>query len=219
MKIFADTADLDKIKEILTWYCLDGITTNPTLIAQSGKRHHSLIKMICETVKAPVSAEVVSTSVEEMYQEACTLGSIHPQVVVKLPLTREGLVVTKRLSKEKKIKTNVTLCFSALQALMAAKAGATIVSVFVGRLDDMGLSGMDVVSDVLQIFSYYQFSTQVLVASVRSVSHVLAAAQLGSDIITIPPALFSKLIQNPLTDKGLKKFLSDFRSAASTSNC
>ena len=212
MKIFVDTADLNKIKEIASWCSIDGVTTNPSLVAKSGKEHHHLIKDICEFAKVPVSAEVVSTSIEKMYQEACVLGSIHPQVVVKLPLTKEGLVVTKRLSEETDTKTNVTLCFSALQALMAAKAGATIVSIFVGRLDDIGSSGIDVVSDVVQMFSYYQLKTQVLVASVRSISHILSAAQLGADISTIPPSLFPQLIQHPLTHQGLEKFLADFRS-------
>ena len=206
MRFFVDTADLEKIKEINRWFPLDGVTTNPTLVADSGAEHHGLIRSICEVVKGSVSAEVLSTSSEEMIKEARVLAGLHSQVVVKLPLTKQGLIATACLSKEN-ISTNLTLCFSALQALSAAKAGATFVSVFVGRLDDIGVDGMELVSQVVHIFSQYQVQTKVLVASVRHLSHVLAASETGADIVTIPPALFSKMIEHPLTDKGLAQFL------------
>ena len=206
MRFFVDTADLKQIKEINNWFPLDGVTTNPTLVAHSGEEHHSLISSICEAVKGSVSAEVLSTSSEEMLKEARVLSNIHSQVVVKLPLTQEGLIATRRLSGEN-ISTNLTLCFSALQALAAARAGATFVSVFVGRLDDIGVDGMEIVAQIIQIFSQYQIKTKVLVASVRHLSHVQAAAEMGADIITIPSALFLQMIQHPLTDKGLAQFL------------
>ncbi len=207
MKFFVDTADLKKIKQINTWFPLHGVTTNPTLLAKSGEEeHHSLIRSISDVVKGPISAQVLAASAEKMVEEAKTLSQIHPQIVVKLPLVKEGLIATRCLA-EKNISTNLTLCFSALQALVAARAGATFVSVFVGRLDDMGIDGMEVVSQVIQIFSQYKIKTQVLVASVRHVSHVLASAELGADIVTVPPAVFSQMIQHPLTDKGLVQFL------------
>lgn len=206
MQFFVDTADLKQIKEVNDWFPLEGVTTNPTLVAKSGEEHHSLIRSICEVVKGPVSAEVLATSSEEMIKEARVLAGLHPQVVVKLPLTQPGLVATSCLNKEN-ISTNLTLCFSSLQALTAAKAGATFVSVFVGRLDDIGVDGMEIVSQVVHIFSQYQIKTKVLVASVRHLSHVQAAAETGADIITIPPSLFLKMIEHPLTDKGLAQFL------------
>ena len=210
MKFFIDTAELDKIKEVNSWFTLDGVTTNPTLIAKSGKDHHDVIRSVCEVVKGPVSAEVLATSAEEMIKEAKTLAALHSQVVVKLPLTQEGLVATRALSGEG-ISTNLTLCFSALQAFAAARAGATFVSVFVGRWDDIGVDGMEIVAQVINIFSQYQLKAKVLVASVRNVSHVLTAAELGADIVTLPPALFSQMVQHPLTDKGLAQFLKSAR--------
>ena len=214
MKLFVDTADTSQIRRLLTFCPLDGVTTNPSLIAKSGKNHHSVIKEISGMVKGPVSAEVVSTTREAMHQEALTLAALHPQVVVKLPLTKEGLVLTHRLSRVKTpVKTNVTLCFSPLQALMAARAGASMVSVFVGRLDDMGIKGMSVVSEVVDMFSYYGLKTKVVVASVRTLSHVQEALQVGADITTLPPALFEKLLSHPLTTQGLKQFLDDHRAA------
>ena len=206
MKVFVDTADLKQIQEINTWFPLDGVTTNPTLVAKSGKKQHSLIRSICELVKGPVSAEVLSTTAKEMIEEAHSLAQLHPQVVVKLPLTREGLSATRTLSKEN-ILTNLTLCFSALQALAAAKAGATFVSVFVGRLDDIGVEGMEIAAQIIQIFSQYQVKTKVLIASVRHSSHIVSAGEIGANIITIPPSLFLPMIQHPLTDKGLAQFL------------
>jgi len=207
MLFFVDTAELDEIQKINNWFPLDGVTTNPSLVAKSGKEHHSLIRSICEEVKGGlISAEVLATSLEGMLKEARELSTLHPQVVVKLPLTKEGLMATRVLNKEN-ILTNLTLCFSALQALSVAKAGASFVSIFVGRLDDIGVDGMEVVSQTLQIFSQYQLKTKVLVASVRHVSHILAATEIGADIITIPPKLFLPMIEHPLTDIGLKQFL------------
>ena len=209
MKFFVDSADLKQIQEIYSCFPLDGVTTNPSLVAKSGKNHHQLIKSVCELVKGgAISAEVLATDTKGMLKEARVLAGLHSQVVVKLPLTKEGLVATHQLSKEN-IKTNLTLCFSPLQALLAAKAGATMVSVFVGRLDDIGADGMSVVEQTLQIFSNYNLNTQVLVASVRSVFHILTSAEMGADIITIPPKLFPQLVEHPLTKTGLEKFLKD----------
>ena len=207
MKFFVDTADLEQIKKIAAWFPLDGVTTNPTLIAQSGKEHHSVIRSICETLPgAAISAEVISTNAQEMYKEAQILKNIHSQVIIKIPLIKEGLVAVKKLSQQN-ISTNVTLCFSATQALMAARAGASIVSIFVGRLDDIGVRGMEVAEEVVHLFSQYQITTQVLVASVRHIGHITDAAHIGADIVTIPPALFPKMVEHPLTDKGLEQFL------------
>lgn len=206
MKFFIDTADIKQIEEINSWFPLAGATTNPALVAKSGGNHHDLIRSICNVVKGPVSAEVLATSAKEMLKEAKVLADLHSQVVVKLPLIQEGLKATRELNA-KNISTNLTLCFSALQALAAARAGATFVSVFVGRLDDIGLDGMEIVAQTIQIFSQYQVKTKVLVASVRHLSHVLSAAELGADFITMPPALFSQMVEHPLTDKGLAQFL------------
>ena len=206
MKFFVDTANLEQIREINKWFPLDGVTTNPTLVAKSGEEHHDLIRSICAVVKGSVSAEVLSTNAGEMVKEARVLSALHPQVVVKLPLNKQGLIATRFL-KEEKISTNLTLCFSALQALMAARAGATFVSVFVGRLDDIGVDGMEIVSQTVQMFLHYQIKAKILVASVRHVSHVLTAAEIGADMVTIPPPLFLQMVQHPLTDKGLAQFL------------
>ena len=212
MKFFVDTADLTEIKKIQAWFSLDGVTTNPTLIAQSGQKQDIVIRSICEAVPGgSVSAEVLSTDAEGMCQEAQDLKKIHPQVVIKIPLIKEGLIAVKKLS-EQNIPTNVTLCFSALQALMAAHAGATIVSIFVGRLDDIGVRGIEVAEEAKQMFSQYQLKTQVLVASVRHTTHISEAAQIRADIVTIPPALFSKMVTHPLTDTGLKQFLESAKS-------
>ncbi len=207
MKFFVDSANLTEIKKIKSDFLLDGVTTNPSLVAKSGEEQYKVIRAICEEVKGPVSAEVLSTDADGMYKEAHQLAGIHEQVVVKLPLTKEGLLTTRKLFLEEKIKTNLTLCFSALQALSAAKAGATMVSIFVGRLDDIGLKGMEIVDQVINMFAYYEFDTEILVASVRHSFHVLEAANLGADIVTIPPSLFPKLIEHPLTNIGLDQFL------------
>ncbi len=213
MKFFADTADIQQIQKLLNHHLVDGVTTNPSLMARQGEKDPlSLIKSLCELAKGPVSAEVVEVEEELMYREALSLSSVHPLVVVKLPLTGAGLKVCRRLAA-KKIKTNMTLCFNPLQALMAARMGASMVSIFVGRLDDTGVRGMKVAEEVIKMFVRYSFSTQVLVASVRTLSHVQAAALGGADIVTLPPALFSKLIHHPLTDKGLNQFLKDYKNS------
>ena len=209
MKFFVDTADIEEIKKIHSWFGLDGVTTNPSLAAKSSLPHHELIRKICETVKGgSISAEVLSVTAEEMIKEGRELSKIHPQVVVKLPLIKEGLKACRELSKEN-IKTNLTLCFSPLQAMLAARAGANMVSIFAGRLDDIGASGIDTASQVLQIFETHNIKTKVLAASVRTVSHVLDSALAGAHIITIPPKLFTALAEHPLTKIGLDKFLQD----------
>ena len=206
MLFFLDTADLKQIKEINSWFPLDGVTTNPTLVAKADIEPQSLYRSIAEAVEGPISAEVLSTSSEEMIKEGLRLSKIHPQIVIKLPLTKSGLLACRELSK-KNISTNLTVCFSALQALTAARAGATFVSLFVGRLDDIGVNGMEIVSQVVSIFAQYQIKSKVLVASIRNVSHVLTSAELGADVVTIPPLIFSQMIYHPLTDKGLAQFL------------
>ncbi|MDE0151445.1 MAG: fructose-6-phosphate aldolase [Bdellovibrionales bacterium] len=206
MKFFIDTANFSEIKKIIDVFPIDGVTTNPTLISQTGESIQSLIPKICELVQKPVSAEVIETEKDKMYQEALQLSKLHKNVVVKLPLTKDGLAVC-RLLKEKEIPTNVTLCFSPLQALRAAQSGATMVSIFVGRLDDIDQSGMQVVADTLEIFSNYSLKTEVLVASIRHQKHILDSALLGTDIVTAPYKVLNQIIQHPLTDIGLKKFL------------
>jgi len=206
MKFFIDTSDLEQIKTLKKIFPVNGVTTNPTLIAQSGKSIKELIPQICEVVQAPVSVEVLETKEQAMYEEALKLSQLHKHVVVKLPLISDGLKVATRL-KEKNIPTNVTLCFSALQALQAALCGATMVSIFVGRLDDTGQSGMQVVSDTIEIFSNYGLQTQVLVASIRHTQHIQQSALLGADIVTAPYKILKNLVHHPLTDIGLEKFL------------
>lgn len=210
MKIFIDTALIEEIKAGADQGLLDGVTTNPSLVAKSGRSHKELIKEICELVgDKPVSAEVLSVETQGMLKEAYELAKIHPSVVIKLPLTTEGLKATKILS-EKNIKTNVTLCFSPNQALLAAKAGATFVSIFVGRLDDIGHRGVDVaVESHDMLFQYPEFKTQVLAASIRHPQHVLDLASAGIPVSTIPYGVLQALVKHPLTDIGLKKFLED----------
>lgn len=213
MKFFLDTANLDEIKDIAQWGVLDGVTTNPSLIAKEGKvtveKH---LKRICEMVEGPVSMEVVSTDFKGMLKEGRKIASWAENIVVKIPMTLDGLKAVKALSEEG-IQTNVTLVFSANQALMAAKAGATFVSPFIGRLDDIGQEGMDLIEEIVTIFDNYHFATEVLVASVRHPRHISQAAMLGADVATIPAAVFQKLIKHPLTDKGLEKFLADWKSS------
>ncbi len=211
MKFFIDTADLNQIKQIIQVFPIDGVTTNPTLISQAGESTQNLIPQICDLVQKPVSAEVIETEKDKMYQEALNLAKLHKNVVVKLPLTKEGLAVC-RLLKEKEIPTNVTLCFSPLQALRAAQSGATMVSIFVGRLDDIDQSGMQVVADTLEIFSNYSLKTEVLVASIRHQQHILDSVLLGADIVTAPYKVLNQIIQHPLTDIGLEKFLESARA-------
>lgn len=211
MKFFLDTANLDEIRGAASLGVLDGVTTNPTLVAKEGgqKGFKELVREICEIVKGPVSAEVINTDVERMLEEARELAQIHHHVVVKMPLTEDGIKATKRVSEEG-IKVNITLVFSPSQALIAAKAGAAYVSPFIGRLDDVSNVGMDIVRDIVGIYKNYGYSTQVLVASVRHPIHVVEAARAGADIVTMPYKVFRQLIKHPLTDIGLERFLADW---------
>jgi len=209
MQFFIDTADLEEIKKAHAMGVLDGVTTNPSLIAKTGKPFLDVIRSICEIVDGPISAEVVSTDYEGIVREGRELAKIHPNVVVKVPLLVEGLKAVKTFTEEG-IKTNVTLCFSPTQALLAAKAGATYVSPFVGRLDDVSFEGMELVQQVLEIYDNYGFETRVLVASVRNPLHVLHAARLGAHVATCPLAVIEQLAKHPLTDIGLAKFLADW---------
>jgi transaldolase len=209
MKFFIDTANIDEIKEAAKMGMVDGVTTNPSLISKEGRDFEEVIKEICEIVDGPISAEVISTDTEGMVKEARHLAGIHDNIVVKIPMTVDGLKATRTLTGEG-IKTNVTLVFSPLQALMAAKAGATYVSPFVGRLDDLSHEGLLLVEQIVEIYSNYGYDTQIIVASVRNPLHVLDAAMMGADIATIPFNVLGKLAAHPLTDKGLKSFLDDW---------
>ena len=212
MKIFLDTANVSSIKTFADMGVLDGITTNPTLIAKESRDFLELVSEILEIVQGPVNLEVVSQNTEGMLREAHNLASLGPNVVVKCPMTSAGLVAVKTLSKEG-INTNVTLVFSPNQALLAAKAGATYVSPFIGRLDDAGHEGMKVIEDTLQIYRNYEIETQVLVASIRHPVHVVDAAKLGAHVATMPPEVLEKMVKHPLTDIGLKRFLDDWQKA------
>ena len=211
MKFFIDTADLDAIREAHEMGVLDGVTTNPSHISKEEGAFEDIILKICGVVDGPVSVEVVTTEWEEMLEEARRHAAIHEQVVVKLPITLDGLKALKVCSTEG-IRTNVTLCFSANQALLAAKAGATYISPFLGRLDDIGHVGMDLVRTIRQIYDNYGFETQVLAASLRSPLQVVDAALAGADVSTLPPDVLSKLLSHPLTDLGLERFLKDWRA-------
>ena len=216
MKFFIDTADVDEIRDLASTGLVDGVTTNPTLIAKSGRNFIEVIGEICAIVPGPVSAEVAATTVDGMLAEAAKLVPIAPNVTIKVPLTWDGLKATKRLSADG-IKVNVTLCFSAAQALLAAKAGAAFISPFVGRLDDIGLDGLDLISDICQIYDQYEsIHTEVLVASVRSPGHVIEAAKMGAHVATLPPAVLRQLALHPLTDKGLAAFLKDWQASGQT---
>jgi len=215
MKIFVDTADLDEIKELASWGIIDGVTTNPTLVKRSGRSFNEIITEIFKIVDGPISLEVVSEKAEGMVKEAKNLVSKIPQkyrknIAIKIPMTSEGLKAVKKLSKEK-IKTNVTLVFSANQALLAAKAGASFVSPFIGRLDDIGQEGMQIVEEIMDIYNNYDFETEVIVASIRHPIHVIQAARLGADIATVPPGVIHKMVKHSLTDKGIKSFLDDWK--------
>ncbi len=212
MKFFIDTANIDEIKEAHAMGMVDGVTTNPSLIAKEGRVFEDVIKEICDIVDGPISAEVISLDADGMVKEARELVKIHKNIVIKIPMTVEGLKATRRLTDEK-IKTNVTLVFSPLQALMAAKAGATYVSPFVGRLDDISHDGMQLVEQIVEIYANYAYDTEIIVASVRNPLHVLDSALAGADIATIPFNVISKLAAHPLTDKGLKAFLADWENA------
>ena len=209
MQFFIDSADVGDIKKALALGLCDGVTTNPSLVAKTGRPFGDVLKEICGLVPGPISAEVTATDAEGMLKEARALAKYGPQVVIKIPLIVEGLKAVKVLAGEG-VKTNVTLCFSAVQALLAAKAGATYVSPFVGRLDDNSQDGMELIADIVQIYRNYRFDTKVLVASVRHPVHVLEAARLGADVATIPFSVIDQLAKHPLTDAGLKKFLADW---------
>jgi len=209
MMIFLDTGNTKEIKEAASWGVLDGITTNPSLVAKEGRSFKDLLKEICSIVDGPISAEVVSIEADAMVKEGKDLASVHKNIVVKVPLIPEGLKACKALTSQG-IRVNVTLCFSPNQALLAAKAGAWCVSPFIGRLDDISQHGMELIRDIVTIFRNYQYKTKVLVASVRSPQHVVEAAKIGGDICTMPFTVFKQLVQHPLTDIGLKKFLSDW---------
>ncbi|MEO2118049.1 MAG: fructose-6-phosphate aldolase [Methanocaldococcus sp.] len=211
MKFFLDTANVEEIKKYAELGLVDGVTTNPTLVAKEGRDFCEVVKEICEIVEGPVSAEVISTEAEGMVKEARELAKLADNIVIKIPMTKDGMKAVKILSSEG-IKTNVTLVFSPLQALLAAKAGATYVSPFVGRLDDIGHVGMKLVEDVVKIYKNYNIKTEVIVASVRHPWHILEAAKIGADIATIPPAVMDKLFNHPLTDIGLERFLKDWEN-------
>lgn len=213
MKFFVDTADVAEIRELATTGQLDGVTTNPSLVAKAGRDFKTIIAEICAVVEGPVSAEVAATDVEGMLAEGRVLAKIAANVTVKLPLTWDGLKACKALSADG-IKTNVTLCFSATQALLAAKAGATFVSPFIGRIDDMGYDGMSLIREIRQIYDNYPaLETEILAASIRTVGHVRDAALAGADVSTIPPAILKALAGHPLTDKGLAQFIADWKKA------
>jgi transaldolase len=209
MKFFLDTANIDEIRDAESTGILDGITTNPTLISKEGNPFEEQLLKICSIVKGPVSAETVSRDAPGMIEEGRHLAKLHPNIVIKCPMTKEGLKATKALSDEG-IRVNVTLIFSAPQALMAAKAGAYFVSPFVGRLDDIGQDGMMLIKDIVAIFNNYEFKTEVLVASVRHPNHVIQAGILGADICTLPAKVFDLMLKHPLTDRGVEQFLKDW---------
>ncbi|MGZ6029090.1 MAG: fructose-6-phosphate aldolase [Myxococcaceae bacterium] len=211
MKLFIDTANVAEINEAASWGILDGVTTNPSLVSREGRAYHELVAEICRIVPGPVSAEVIATDADGMEREGRELAAIAENVVVKLPITTDGVKVCARFTEEG-IATNLTLCFSPAQALLVAKAGATYVSPFVGRIDDVGQDGMQLVREIVQIYDGYEFPTQVLVASVRHPQHVVEAALAGADVATVPFKVLQQLFHHPLTDIGLQRFISDFRS-------
>jgi transaldolase len=216
MKFFVDTAEISEIRELAATGLLDGVTTNPSLIAKSGRKITEVIAEICDVVSGPVSAEVAATEYGQMMKEAEVLARIAPNVAVKVPLTQDGLRACHSLSQQG-VMVNVTLCFSAAQALLAAKAGASFISPFVGRLDDIGQNGMDLIADITQIYNNYPaIRTEVLVASIRNPIHLIEAAKMGADVATIPPAVIRQLYAHPLTDKGLAAFLADWAKTGQT---
>lgn len=210
MKLFIDTADVAEIREAQKMGVLDGVTTNPSLIAKTGRKFEEVILEICDIVDGPISAETITLEAESIMEEARKLAKLHSNIVVKIPLIEEGLKAVKMCSQEG-IKTNVTLCFSANQAMLAAKAGATYISPFVGRLDDITHVGMDLIEQIRQIYDNYRFDTQVLVASIRHPIHVMESAMMGADVATIPFKVIQQIVKHPLTDIGLKKFLDDWK--------
>lgn len=211
MKFFVDTADVKEIKELADAGLLDGVTTNPSLIAKAGRDFKTIVKEICELVPGPVSAEVAATDYEGMLAEGRVLAKIAKNVTVKVPLTMDGLKACRALTREGTM-VNVTLCFSANQALLAAKAGATFVSPFIGRIDDTGVDGMELIHEIRTIYdNYADLSTEILAASIRTVNHVKQAAMIGADVATVPPAILKALVHHPLTDKGLAQFIADWK--------
>jgi transaldolase len=209
MKFFIDSADVEEIRKAHAMGCVDGVTTNPSLLAKVGRPLEETIREICSIVDGPISAECVSLEADELVKEGRTLAKIHDNVVVKIPMGVEGMKAVKALTAEG-IRTNVTLCFSANQALLCAKAGATYVSPFVGRLDDISQDGMELISNIIEIYQNYDFNTQVLVASVRNPVHVLQSARMGADVATLPYSVITQLATHPLTESGIKKFLADW---------
>ncbi|WP_334160890.1 fructose-6-phosphate aldolase [Phenylobacterium sp.] len=209
MQLFLDTTDVAVLKDLAATGLVDGVTTNPSLIAKSGRKMLEVIAEICDVVEGPVSAEVAAADTAGMLDEGRKLSTIAPNVVVKVPLTRDGLIATREFAREG-ILTNVTLCFSAAQALLAAKAGASYISPFIGRLDDHGADGMDLITEIRTIYDNYGFDTEILAASIRSPGHVTQAAMAGADCATIPPDVFQALFKHPLTEKGLDQFLKDW---------
>ncbi len=217
MKIFIDTADVELIREHAEIGIIDGVTTNPSLIAKTGRKFEEVVREICAIVDGPISAEAISPDAPEMIAETRELAKIHPNIVVKIPMTAQGLKTVKVVSAEG-IKTNVTLCFSSPQALLAAKAGATYISPFVGRLDDISAQGMGLIEEMMEIFDNYDFETQVLVASIRNPLHFIEAARMGAHVATVPPNVLSQLLKHPLTDIGIKKFLADWEKVPRASS-
>jgi len=209
MKFFVDTAEIDEIRALMPSGLVDGVTTNPSLVMKSGRDFREVVAEICGLVPGPVSAEVTALEAEQMIVEGKSLAKIAGNVTVKLPLTFDGLIACKALTSEG-IKTNVTLCFSANQALLAAKAGATFISPFIGRLDDVNIDGMELIRDIRVIYDNYDFRTEILAASIRSANHVKDSALAGADVATVPPNVLKSLVNHPLTDKGLKAFLDDW---------
>ena len=209
MKFFLDTANLDELKKAITWGVIDGVTTNPSLIAREGIPIHDQLRRICELIDGDVSAPVIATQAREIAAEARELARIHPNIVVKVPLTEEGIKAVSKLSSEG-IRTNMTLCFTAPQALVAAKAGAFYVSPFFGRVEDIGASGAELIRDIATIYSNYGFKTQILAASLRGPGHVVQAAKAGAHVATMPYRLIESLFQHPLTEKGLEQFTRDY---------
>lgn len=209
MKFFIDTAEVSDIKALIPTGLVDGVTTNPSLVAKSGRDFREMIAEVCALVEGPVSAEVTALETDQMLAEGRSLAKIAPNVVVKLPLTLKGVAACKALTREG-IKTNVTLCFSVNQALIAAKAGATYISPFIGRLDDVGQDGMELIREIRVVYDNYGFTTQILAASIRSPQHIREAALAGADVATAPPAVIKALAHHPLTDKGLEAFLADW---------
>ena len=213
MKLFIDTANVNHIREIESWGVICGVTTNPSLIAKEGRNFEEVVEEITDIVNGPISAEVIDTKAEGMVKEARELAKIHPNVVIKIPMTAEGLKATKILTAED-IATNVTLIFSAAQALLAARAGATYVSPFLGRLDDIGMDGMNLIEEIVEIFDIHEIDTEIIAASIRNPVHVISAARLGAHIATVPYATLVQMLNHPLTDSGIERFLEDWKGVA-----